>query len=383
MKKILFTIIILFFVVACTQAPTGRVTTTVTTQESEPDREIVIGSIMPLSGDASVYEVPIQQAGLVALEEINNAGGINGKPLKIIFEDSLCTAKGGLSGAQKLISVDGVKVIIGGMCSGETLGAAPIAEENKVILFSPGSGSPDITNSGDYIFRNFPSDATSGSKVAKAAVANGDLKLAIISEQTDYAQAVKKIFKDTFVSEGGNVVVDELFNSDSSDFRTAITKMKNADPDALYVIVQSPARFMILIKQIRELGMEQQLYTNEMVAFQEILDGYSDEIEGAIYAEPLFDETAQESAKFVEKIKSRYGAFTLPPVYLATMYDAVYILKEALEVCGEDADCIKSELYSVRDRIGAAGKLSIDENGDAEFEYILKSIKNGEIVVEG
>ena len=73
----------------------------------------------------------------------------------MIYEDGLCDGKGATNAVQKLINIDGVKIIIGGVCSGETLGAAPLAESSKVILFSPGSGSPDITNAGDYIFRNF------------------------------------------------------------------------------------------------------------------------------------------------------------------------------------------------------------------------------------
>jgi branched-chain amino acid transport system substrate-binding protein len=367
-------IILVFALVACTQ------TTTQTSTEKTP---LIIGAIVPLTGDAAAYGEPIKQAEDLAVEEINAAGGINGRPLKIIYEDGACSPKGATTAAQKLISIDNVKVIIGGLCSGETLGAAPVAEAAKVILFSPGSGSPDVTNAGDYIFRNFPSDATSGSKVAKAAIANGHKKIVILSESTDYAQAVKRVFKETYEKEGGVVVADEMFASDSSDYRSQITKMKYANPDGIYLVAQTPAKYSIALKQLRESGLTQQLYTNEWAAAEDVLKERAKEIEGAVYAEPAFDENAPKTKEFLDKLRARNNgelSGALPPVYFATAYDAVYVLKEAMDVCGEDTDCIKTQLYSVKNREGTTGALTIDRNGDPEFAYVLKTIKNGQVV---
>ena len=104
-----------------------------------------IGSILPLSGDASSFGVPFQKTLNLAVKEINENGGIDGKQVKIIYEDGKCENKQANQAANKLININNVNTIIGGICSGETLAAAPIAEENKVILFSPASGSPKIT----------------------------------------------------------------------------------------------------------------------------------------------------------------------------------------------------------------------------------------------
>ncbi len=346
---------------------------------------IKIGFIGPLTGDAAAYGEPIRQVIQLAIEEINTAGGVNGRMIEFIYEDGACTPKNSATSAQKLIDVNGVKVILGGFCSGETLGAAPIAEAAKVILFSAGSGSPDITKAGDYIFRNFPSDASSGSKVAREAVKNEHTNIAIIAEQTDYAQAVKKVFKDTLVGEDGNVAVDEAFSSDATDFRTPLTKIKDANPDAIYLIAQTPAKYGLVLKQLREMGIDQQIYTNEFAAAQDILKEYGDEIEGAIYAEPAFNAEAPAAAALLENIKTTYGSLSgdLPPVYFATAYDAVYILKEAVEKCGEDTNCIKTALYAIKNRPGTAGPLSIDGNGDASFEYEVKQITNGKPTVVG
>ena len=102
---------------------------------------IMIGFIGPLTGDAAAYGEPERDVVALAVEEINAAGGINGRQISVIYEDGKCDGTASASAAQKLVNVDKVKVIIGGFCSGETLGAAPIAEQNKVILISPSSTS--------------------------------------------------------------------------------------------------------------------------------------------------------------------------------------------------------------------------------------------------
>ncbi|MBI4010174.1 MAG: ABC transporter substrate-binding protein, partial [Candidatus Aenigmarchaeota archaeon] len=340
-----------------------------------------IGFIGPLTGDAAAYGIPMKNAADLALSEINNKGGINGRPLVFVYEEGGCGAKDSTNAAQKLINIDNVKVILGGVCSGETLGAAPIAEASQVILFSPGSGSPDITKAGDYIFRNFPSDATSGNKVALAALEKGHKNIAIINEITDYAQAVKNVFKTTFVKNDGKVVAEESFTSDASDFRSQLVKIKNANPDGIYLIAQTPATYGLVLKQMRELGITQQLYTNEFASAKDILGTYETEIEGAIFAEPSFDENAPKAQELLNKIKNKYGEVggALPPVYLAASYDAVYILTEAINDCDEDTRCIKEKLYNIKNREGIAGKLSIDDNGDAELEYVLKTIDDGKV----
>jgi ABC-type branched-subunit amino acid transport system substrate-binding protein len=133
-----------------------------------------------------------------------------------------------------------------------------------------------------------------------------------------------------------------------------------------------------VLKQLRETGIAQQLYTNEFAAAGDILKDYPKQIEGAIYAEPAFDEAAPKSKELLEKFKSTYGSLpgSIPPVYLATSYDSLYIVADALTACGEDTNCIKSNLYSIKDRSGTAGTLTIDENGDAQVEYVVKTIQN-------
>ncbi len=367
--SIVMTLIAMLLLAACVQVEE--------TPAVKAPETIKIGAAFPLTGDASSYGLPLQKIAELAREEINNAGGINGKHLEIVFEDSKCNAKDAATAAQKLISVDKVPVIIA-LCSGEMLGAAPITEENKVVLFSPSAGSPDITKAGDYVFRNFPSDSTSGRKIAEYANAHYP-KVAIIAEVTDYAQGLAKVFKSAYT---GELVADESYNSDQTDFRAQFTKIKAKKPDAIYIVSQTPQKFGILLKQKHELGMGKiQLIANEFASAEDILRDYPQEIEGALYAEPLFDDKSPAAQELFAKIKAKYGEVggALPPVYWAIMYDAMYIFKDALSQ-SENTDDIKAFLYNIKDRQGTAGTLSLDQNGDAVLEYTVRTIQNGKPV---
>src|SRR3989344_5132019 len=148
--------------------------------------ELKLGVLMPMSGDASVYGMPISKAYQMAVDEVNAAGGIAGMQVKLIIEDGKCNPDGGATGTQKLVNVDGVKIVLGGACSGETLAAAPITEAAKVILLSPSATSPKVTTAGDFVFRTSPSDANAGRIAAEKAYGAGYKSAALITETTDY-----------------------------------------------------------------------------------------------------------------------------------------------------------------------------------------------------
>ena len=344
-----------------------------------PTGPIKVGFIGPLSGDAATYGEPMHDAVALAVQEINSSGGVKGRMIEVVYEDGKCAGKDAANAAQKLINIDKVKIVIGGVCSGETLGAAPIAEAAKVILFSPGSGSPDITNAGDYIFRNFPSDASSGKKMAEVAMEKNLKRVALLVETTDYAQAIKRVFTNRFTELRGEIVADESFTSQATDMRTQITKIKSTRPDAVYFVPQTPAKGEIALKQFGELGLRAQLLSNEIINSEIILKNVAKAVEGVLYAEPYFDPESPISKAFLDKYKTKFGTLGtgLPPVYLATAYDSVYVFEELLERYGDDVEKVKAGLYGIKNRQGTAGVLTIDRNGDPAFEYVVKTIKDG------
>jgi branched-chain amino acid transport system substrate-binding protein len=274
--KIILWLVVAIIVIVGIWYGVSRKPTAPTTKEP-----IKIGFIGPLSGDASSYGIPIKNAISLAVEEINNTGGINGRKIEIVYEDGKCTGKDAVSAAQKLINIDKVKIIIGTVCSGELLAIAPITEPAKVLLLSPSASSPDITHAGDFIFRNNPSDADGGKALAKL-VREKYTKAAIISENTDYAQALARVFVEHFRSLGGEVVAQENFDPGTKDFRSILTKIKASNPQALVVNPQTEIAGGLIVKQAREIGITIPLYGTVVLAGTKAIETAGEYAEGML-----------------------------------------------------------------------------------------------------
>ena len=145
-----------------------------------------------LTGPGETYGSVAVQAKQMAVDEINAAGGINGRMLELIVEDSKCNAHDSITAYRKLTDVDGVKIILGTSCSGAMLGAAPLAETDGVVMFSGLATNPDIANAGYYIFRTSMSDVQVGIDTGNVLWADGVRRLATITEATEYAEGVRR-----------------------------------------------------------------------------------------------------------------------------------------------------------------------------------------------
>lgn len=341
-----------------------------------------IGAILALTGDVATYGIPEQKVIEIAVHEINSKGGIKGKKLEIIYEDGKCNPKDGNAAAQKLIHIDKVKVIIGGSCSSETLGAAPIAEANKVIMIAPSSTSPDITKSGDFIFRVSPSDANAG--IVAADYAFDQLrarKAALITESSSYPQGLRRIFRENFVKLGGKVVADEVYNPDDTDFRAQVAKVKSANPDLIYIVPQAHPKGILLIKEIKEAQLKQQLLTAEVLIGRNVIKEYSEYVEGLIGVEQEFNDSNPKAAALFKKYREQSKEEPPFPTYMAGAYDIVYLISDAISVHGNDSGKIRDYLYAVNNYNGALGNITMDKNGDPIMKYNVKQVRNGKLII--
>lgn len=352
-------------------------TTTTETEGGESDT-ITIGAVMPLTGDAAAYGTPLQRVADLTVEEINANGGINGKKLAIKWENGECNAKSASTAGQKLIEIDKVEVILGGVCSSETLALAPIAEAAHVVVLSTASSNPSITNAGDYIFRDYPSDASQGELDANAALAAGYTKAVVLSEQTDYALGVKDVFVEKFTAGGGEATV-ETYSSETTDFKTALLKLQAVGADLLVTVAQTPAKYGVILKQMQDMGWKpKQIIVSEVAgADTALFVEYKDFMEGMWSADFSYDGVYEPFANLMTKYKETYGEDLPYKGFSATTYDAVYVLAEALTAVGNDGEKVKDYLYGVKDRVGAVGKLSFDENGDLVGGYSQVVAKDG------
>ena len=329
------------------------------------DDTFKMGVMESLTGPGETYGTVAQQAKQMAVDEINAAGGINGKMLELVIEDSKCNAQDAITAYNKLTDVDGVKIILGTSCSGAMLGAAPLAEEEGVILFSGLATNPDIANAGDYIFRTAMSDAQLGVDTGNVMWADGIRNLVTISESTDYAEGVRRTSVEQFEKRGGQVVAEERYASDVTDFRSQLTKLISANPDGLHIAAQAEFSGGTVVKQARELGYTGPIYSDVVVVGTTALEIAGDAATGvkAIIAD--LDPANAKGQQVLANFKSRYDYITLP-WFLGSAYDDVYIAAECLKMTDDDqdADGFRDCMYDVTWSGAIGDNYTFDPNGE-------------------
>ena len=329
------------------------------------DDTYTIGVMESLTGPGETYGTVINQSKEMAVAEINAAGGIDGKNLELIVEDSKCGAQDAITAYNKLTDVDGVKIILGTSCSGAMLGAAPLAEEDGVVLFSASATSPDIEDAGDYIFRTAINDAKLGVDAGNTMWTDGIRTLATINEETDYAEGVQKTTVERFEELGGSVAGQERYPSDATDFRTQLSKLFGGNPDGLLLAAQSEFTGGTILKQARELGYNGPIYTEVVPTGTTALEIAGDAATGVKAIIPSPDLETQKGKEFLANFRTRYGYVTLP-WFIGSAYDTVHIAAECLGQTkdDQDADGFRDCLYGLTWSGTIGDSYSFDDKGE-------------------
>ena len=324
-----------------------------------------IGVMESLTGAGETYGNVALQAKQMATDEINAAGGVGGRALELVVEDSKCNAQDAVTAYNKLTDVDGMKIILGTSCSGAMLGAAPLAEADGVILFSGLASNPDIANAGDYIFRTQISDTYVGIGTGNVLWEDGVRNLATITESTDYAEGVRRTTAAQFEKRGGTIVAEERYGSDATDFRSQLTKLMDANPDALHLAPQSEFSGGTIVKQARELGYDGPIYAETVTVGTTALDIAGDAATGLKAITADLDPNNAKGQEVLANFRERYNYVTLP-WHLGSAYDDVYIAAECLKRTGDgqDADGFKDCMYEITWSGAIGDNYSFDANGE-------------------
>lgn len=329
--------------------------------------EIVkVGFMAPLTGDVATYGESVKEAVEFALAE---SGLTN---IELIFEDTKCEGKDAANAVNKLVNVDGVAAIIGALCSGGTLAAAPVADGAQVVMVSPASTSPDVSNAGEFIYRTVPSDALQGTFGAQLVNSRGLERLAILYTNDDYGQGFEGVLQEEFPKLGGEVVASEAVERGATDARTQLTKIRAANPDAIYIISNSTSATVSTLKQIRELGITATIFGSEGLRSPDITEGAGVAAEGLIISS-----VSSGSSSFIDNYKATYGQE--PGPFAAQAYDAFMIVANAIRAGATTGPEIKAVL-DVTDYTGASGQIVFDSKGDVSGNYDVVVIQDGEFV---
>ncbi len=331
---------------------------------------IKIGLVAPMTGEAASYGEAAFGGATLAVKEINDAGGIDSRKIELVIEDDKCSSAGA-NAFTKLTSVDNVVAIIGPVCSASAGPGVPIAQNDKTPVILIGASAPDLTKVGDYIFRNYPSDAFQG-KYAAEFVYNtlGKKKTAVIFVKNDWGQGIRNVFVERYKQLGGEIVYDEGVVQEATDLRTQLTKVKAANPEVLYFPVY-PQNGVAGLKQIKQLGLTATIVGGDAFVEESIIK--LPEAEGVIFTEGK----TNNPTDFQNRVKTvSSGSINIITPYA---YDAIKILARVMEKVGTNQKAIRDELAKTvyRDSV-AVPVVEFDSVGDLkQAEFAVKVINGG------
>lgn len=341
-----------------------------------PEGGYKIGSVLSLTGGNAAYGQSTKRGMDLAIEELNK----DGTKLAVIFEDEKSTTEGLVSAFQKLISIDNVPVVVGFMSSNGSLAAAPIANDKKVVMLSTLSGSDDLKNAGDYVFRIREKSATHGKEMARyikniLGLNNVAIYYANAANGISYVDA----FRKEFTSLGGTIVFDEKYIEKSNDFRSDLLKMKVVNPEAVYIAGVATEMAQILV-QAKDVGINTKWFASAGAENPKLIEVAKGNAEGLIFTTPAFNPEQEGGSiqKFTEAYEQKYGE--LPNFAAANGYDGVMLVYQVMKKYGYDAESIKKGLYTTKDFPGVGGTFSFDEFGEVEKEIMFKVVKDGQFV---
>jgi branched-chain amino acid transport system substrate-binding protein len=340
-------------------------------------KTIKIGFVGPLTGDLANMGENAKAAVSIAVDEINSSGGVLGKNLEVVYEDDVCAGASGASAVSKLVNTDRVVAVLGSLCSSATLGEAPITEAVKIPQIAYCSTSPLITNAGDYIFRDVPSDLFQAKYAAEYLIKSGKKKVALLSVKNDWGDGLAKAFTDSFKEAGGTLVFSDSFDQNAKDFKTQLQAIKSKSPDAIYFATYTDGT-ITLLKQASELKMKMAFFGADAWDDTKIWTELGTLGEGAMYT-VVGTNTSDE---FKAKMKAKLNKDDL--IYCSNYaYDAVGILAAAMTRANStDGNLIKDALYQTSYVGGVGSKsLAFDKNGDpTSANYIVKLVKDGKAI---
>ena len=348
------------------------------------DDVIKIGFIGPLSGGS-----PVEwgQGSLnmiqMAADEINAEGGIGGRKLLIVPEDGKCQSQPSVAAAQKLVSADSVKFILGGHCSVETSAIAPILEENSVFGLAGVTTATGILNKYSYVFRTSPPNDEQGRLIAKVAIEKYNAtKAGVIVAKTTFTQSIADEFIMAFEKMGGKVVAIESLASETTDFRTSLIKIKSLDPDVIFISTQGNEGLNSL-RQVEELGINMTVIGPTTLIQKKFYDELGGRFpEKAFTVATYVDSGTGKASVLVGKYRSRYGTdVPYNMFFVGASYDGMYMLKDALEACGEDPGCVRDYFFNIKEWEGSVATFSFEKTGDPIINNWRELvIENGEEV---
>lgn len=361
------------------QATSNSGSNTSTTANSSSNETIKVGILHSLSGTMAISEVSVKDAELLAIEEINAAGGVLGKQIEPVLEDGASDWPTFAEKAGKLLQQDKVAVVFGGWTSASRKAMLPVFEENNGLLFYPVQyegleSSPNI----------FYTGATTNQQIVPSVtwlLENRGKSMFLLGSDYVFPRTANKIIKAQLEAEGGQLVGEEYTPLGHTDYSTVITKIKEAKPDIVYNTLNGDSN-VAFFKQLKDAGITSQDITtlSVSVAEEEIRGIGADILEGHLASWNYYQTTdTPENKTFVEKYKAKYGSERVTADPIEAGYTAVYLWKAAVEKAGSTDVAKVKEAAKGIEFAAPEGKVTVD----GENQHIYKTVRIGEVGADG
>jgi branched-chain amino acid transport system substrate-binding protein len=340
---------------------------------------IKVGEYASLHGSEAAFGQSSHKGTVLAIEQVNAAGGVLGKKIDLISEDNLSKPGESATIVKKLITRDHVVAVLGEVASGRSLEAAPICQGDKIPMISPSSTNPKVTQTGDYIFRVCYTDPFQGKLLAGFAQKTLKIKrVAILSDvAAPYSVGLAQYFREPFLAGGGQIVIEQKYSSHDKDFKAQLTAIKAANPDAIFV----PGYYTeagLIVLQARQLGITLPLFGGDGWEAPELIETAGNALEGTYYSTHYSPEVQSPLVQdFVKKFRARWDGET-PDAMAALGYDSAMVLVDAIKRAGTTESAkLRDAIASTKDLECVTGKTTLDAERNPTKSAVIVTVKDG------
>ncbi|MBU4285132.1 ABC transporter substrate-binding protein [Patescibacteria group bacterium] len=332
---------------------------------------IKIGGLFHLTGAGAFWGTGEMNGALMAVNEENSKNELNGRKIELVIEDGGTDFPKTTNAIQKLINIDGVKIIIGPTWFGQL--ASPLAKQFNVLMISPSAGV--VSEPNPYFFDVWPTEKHEVEPIVSLMQKKGIKNVALIYSLNDFSQLVRDNFVEQVKLKDINIVKEFPVNPDEKDFKTIILQIKKLKIDAIYGTFAFYPSQGAFSKQAKELDLNLTLYSSSGTEIPDLVQAYP-EVEGTIYG---YISIGLKEIKFAEDYMKMFNS--IPSPSSAYAYDSAQLIIKALKAGKQTPEEISDYLRSIKDFPGISNTISFDDNGRIiAKEFIIKTVKNGQFV---
>lgn len=342
---------------------------------------IKLGMFASLTGKQASFGQTNSRGATFAVEEINAAGGVLGRPLQLLVEDTRSMPGEAATSAKKLLTRDHVAAIISGTGSSSALEVTPLCQAAGVPLVAATATNPRVTETGDFIFRACFIDPFQGTVLARFAHETLQARRVgvLVANGSAYSVGLAKYFRERFTADGGEIVAELKYVEGDKDFRAQLTALKARQPDAIFASGDYLESALICV-QARQLGLTVPLFGGDTWDSAALVELGGKAVEGGSFAAHFSpDATDPAVQSFVQRFRARYGV--TPDTGMSLGYDAVRLVADALRRAGStDGRAVRDALAATKDFPGVTGRITIDAQRNAAKTAVIFTVRDGRFV---